>query len=299
MTKANALAPGDWRGLLTSIPSFPGRLRLINLAAAAARLRGRERSVELWSSAPFHVNLVDRIQREMWLGCYEPHVTRAIGGLLRPGSVFLDVGANVGYHAYFAAGLVGPSGSVHAFEPDPDLYDRLARNLSSFSWARPEHLAIWHEAATLNFERAFLPEESGWGALTAIRDFNKGQRIPVNATSLDEWNASAKLSSLDLIKLDAEGAELHVLEGARTTLQRFRPTILLEVNAPLLLQGGSSPEKLIAELDRLNYSTFVLDTNRISPYAPIPAYHSVDCFCCDRDRTVSLFQELNRAGFCS
>src|SRR5215471_9960560 len=187
---AKALTSRKWRGHLTSVLPFPGELRFLDFAAALKMIfRGSECSVELWNSAPFHVDLSDRIQRQMWLGYYERHVNRAIAALLRPGSVFLDIGANIGYHSYFAAGLVGFSGAVYSFEPDPDVYARLVRNLSSFSWAHTENAAVWHTGAQLEFERSFVDGESGWGVLTAIRDCNRGQRISVRALAIDEWNA--------------------------------------------------------------------------------------------------------------
>jgi FkbM family methyltransferase len=273
-------------------------LRAVNCAASIARLfGGKERKVELWKSAPFHVNLTDRIQRQMWLGCYEPHVNRVLSALLAPGSVFLDVGANIGYHSYFAAGVVGPTGVVRAFEPDPDVHTVLARNLSCFPWACSENAAVWDSSGWLEFERSFLPAESGWGALTAVRNLNKGQCISVRTVSLDSWKGAAGLPAVDMIKLDAEGAELRILAGARSILSKFRPVLLLEVSAPLLTQGGSSPSALIAELTSLNYATFILEDSRISNYSAIPDYHTVDCICLHHDRAADILKTLSLRGF--
>jgi FkbM family methyltransferase len=298
MIHRNKQALPKWRGLLTPLPSFPGRLHVVNCAASLARLLlGKERSVELWNSAPFHVNLADRIQRQMWLGCYESHVNRASSLLLGAGSVFLDVGANIGYHSYFAAGLVGSTGAVHAFEPDPDLHAVLTRSLSSFPWARPENVAVWDSVASLEFERAFLPEESGWGALTAVRNLRKGQCISVRAVSLDQWHSATNYSCPDVIKLDAEGAEPRVLAGAHAILSKFRPVLLLEANAPLLIQGRSSPSALVAELTRLGYATFILENSQISPFVGIPDYHTVDCICLDEKRAPDFLKKLGLGGF--
>jgi len=298
MTLENANAPRKWRGFLTSIPAFPGRLRAVDSAASITRLLwGKEREVELWKAAPFRVNLEDRIQRQMWMGCYESHVHRVLSTLLSAGSVFLDVGANIGYHAYFAAGLVGPSGDVRAFEPDPDIYAVLTRNLASFKWARAENVAVWDRTGSLEFERSFLTSESGWGALTAVRNLNKGERISVRTISLDSWGSGAGLSSLDVIKLDAEGAEVRILAGAQSILSEFHPVLLLEVSAPLLIQGGTSPSALMGELSSLGYDTFILEDSRISPYTNIPDYHMVDCICVERKRTSHFLDKLNRQGF--
>src|SRR5579859_4163670 len=81
-----------WRSRLLSLPAFPGKLRLIDMAAAALRSIGKNtQKVCLWDGAEFYVDLRDRIQRQMWCGCYEPHVMRALRGILRAGDVFLDL----------------------------------------------------------------------------------------------------------------------------------------------------------------------------------------------------------------
>jgi FkbM family methyltransferase len=292
--------PGEWRGRLGALPPFPGELRTLDGAAKVTRwLRGNERAVELWPRAPFYVDLNDRVQRQMWMGCYEPRVSRCLSAILSPGDTFLDVGAHIGYHSYFAAGLVGAAGAVHSFEPDPTVFQRLARNLSSFPWAHAQNAAVWHSASSLEFERSFSSSESGWGALTAVRDFSKGEHMRVNALALDEWENTARPGRIDAIKMDAEGAELSILSGAQITLQKFRPPILAEISAPLLKQAGSSASALVSELARLKYRTFVLEYARFMPFTEIPDYHFVDCLCAPEERTEELHKKSEKRGFIS
>ena len=64
--------PTGWHGRLGVLPPFPGKLRAIDAAAKfSVWLKGTEHTAELWPCAPFHVDLSDRIQRQMWMGCYE------------------------------------------------------------------------------------------------------------------------------------------------------------------------------------------------------------------------------------
>lgn len=244
-----------WGGLLASLPPFPGKGRIIDTAASLMRFSSNtEKTASLWPGAPFFIDLSDRIHRVMWAGCYEPHVMRALRAVLRPGDVFADIGAHIGYHSYFAAGLVGPLGAVYAFEPDPDVFERLRRNLESFPAAHALNVALFEQDTEAAFERSAVPGESGWGTLTTVRDTQRGQRITVPCRSLDSWSSSQNLSRLRLIKLDAEGSEPRVILGARRVLQQFRPVLVLELNGILLRQAGSSAIAL-QELLRLQRYT--------------------------------------------
>jgi FkbM family methyltransferase len=298
MNHSASRLPGQWQGRLGILPPFPGKLRILNSAATLTRwLRGSEQAVKLWPQAPFYVDLNDRIQRQMWMGCYEPHVSRCLAALLLPGHTFLDIGAHIGYHSYFAAGLVGPGGAVHSFEPDPVVFKRLARNLSTFPWACVQNAAVWHSSSSLEFERTFSSSESGWGALTAVRDFSKGEHIRVKTTALDEWEGAVRPSRIDALKIDAEGSEQSILVGAYATIQKFRPPILAEISAPLLKQAGSSASALVSELARLNYRTFVLEYTRFKPFTEIPDYHFVDCLCVPEERMAEVCKKLEKHGF--
>lgn len=209
-----------WRSRPLSLPAFPGKLRLIDMAAAALRSIGKNtRKVCLWDGAEFSVDLRDRIQRQMWCGCYEPHIMRALHGILCAGDVFLDLGAHIGYHSYFAAGLVGPSGHVFALEADPGNYQRLKKNLQAFPYAHAEQCAIWSHEGKLIFARSESIKESGWGALASVHNVPEREQVEVEGVSLDAWSERIGLKAVRAAKMDVEGAEFAVLQGARRVLQ--------------------------------------------------------------------------------
>ena len=257
-TSMSKRVPGPrkrWGGLLAALPPFPGKGRITDAAALLMRFSAnKEKTTCLWPGTPFFVDLSDRIHRVMWAGCYEPHVMRALRAILRPGDVFVDIGAHIGYHSYLAAGLVGPLGAVYAFEPDPVVFARLRRNLESFPAAHALNVALFELDTEAAFERSAMRNESGWGTLTTVRDTQRGQRITVPCRSLDSWSSSQNLSRLRLIKLDAEGSEPRVILGARRVLRKFRPVLVLEMNGVLLRQAGSSAVAL-QELLRLERYT--------------------------------------------
>src|ERR1700687_1321168 len=107
--------------------AIPGQGRLADaIGKWAGWIGGGHGVASPWPGVQFEADLNDRIQRQMWAGVYEQHVRECFDVLLKPGDVYLDVGAQVGFHAVFAAHRVGPEGHVFAFEADPQICRRLA-----------------------------------------------------------------------------------------------------------------------------------------------------------------------------
>jgi FkbM family methyltransferase len=251
---------------------------VINFAARVSSWLGeREPEWSPWPGTRFSVNLGDRIQRQMWCGCYEPHVTRCLRAILRKGDTFIDIGAHIGYHSFFAAKLVEPDGAVLAFEPDPCLYDRLMRNLKSFSHAQAFQAAVWDRDAELTFERSSFAQESGWGTLAAVRDLGRGEHIAVRTVSLDRLVNDKNLKSIRAMKVDAEGAEVAILDGAWTTFHNFRPILLFEVNGILLQQGGRTASDLLERLAGWGYRLYAIGDNGLQRCGSVPNHEITDC----------------------
>lgn len=260
------------------MPPFSGKLRLINLAGATLRSIGRsEQKVCLWEGAEFCVDLRDRIQRQMWCGCYEPHIMWALRGILRDGDVFLDLGAHIGYHSYFAAGLVGSSGRVFAFEPDPGNYLKLKKNLEAFPQAHAEHCAVWSRETRLIFARSESSEESGWGALASVHNTPEREQIEVESVSLDAWTERSALKAIRAAKIDVEGAEFEVLQGAKRVLQQMRPILVFEMNESLLSQAGASAAVVRQLLRDYQYKLHTLLDGSVQLWKRAAGNETIDC----------------------
>jgi FkbM family methyltransferase len=282
---------------VSRIGHFPGMLRALNVLG---KLRGRigdgKASIGLWPGSRFEVDLHDRIQRHMWGGCYEPDVRRCLEALLVKGDVFLDVGAHIGYYAAIAGHQVGPRGKVFAFEPDPVLYKRLVRNTADLSWVQAFQSALWVQSGTLLLERSSFQGESGWNTLTSVRNLGKGEHVRVQALSLDDWSAARGIDRLQAIKIDAEGSDLAILKGARTTVARFRPWLFVEDNPVLLEQARTSSVELRRYLLGEDYSLFSpwrsrlrrLDGEKLSPAG--------EFLCLPNARIGPLLATLSKAG---
>ena len=194
------------------------------------------------------VDFADAMRRQG--GWYERHLTTLLPRLLPADGVALDIGANAGALTLSMAHLV-PNGRVIAFEAAPPNADRLESNIAraGFHNVRVERLALYDGPGELSL--TYVDEHTG-GASVADRAAGGTTTIP--AMALDDWTRASSLERLDLVKIDVEGSEVRVLRGARETLERFRPTLIVECNpVTLSQQDQASTDDLLDLLDNLGY----------------------------------------------
>ena len=198
----------------------------------------------------------DSVQQDLLLrGEWEPQITDTITRLLRPGDVFVDIGANIGYYSLLAARCVGPEGRVLAFEPLPDNVEQLVhnmldndvRNLLLYSVALGQHLGTM----TL-FSGAY-----GSVAQSSVRPVS-GRSYPVSCCPLDAVVGPDLLERVRLVKIDVEGAELHVLGGMRALLSRSDPPVVIcELTDRYLREVGHSAAELIDHVRGYGYEVYL------------------------------------------
>ena len=284
--------------LRMGLRALPGQGRVVDgLGRLAGWIGGDRTVVSPWPGVQFETDLTDRIQRQMWAGTYEPHVRACLDTLIEPGHVYFDVGGHIGYHAVAAAHKVGVNGQVFAFEADPIMYERLSRNLEQFSWAHATHAAVWDHSGILTFARSPVAHESGWGTLSEVRDFDKGEHLDVRAISLDEWCRDTRVTRWDMMKLDAEGSELAVLQGAQNALEQFRPIMIIEINGIVLKQSGISSTQVVDLLTARSYRLFSLTFGRLESWKIAKHTDFSDTLCLPEIRVATALERLARAGF--
>jgi FkbM family methyltransferase len=129
----------------------------------------------------------------------------------RPRCVILDVGANIGVFSIAAAKRF-PDATIHSFEPNPEAYPRLVRNLELNGTVnvRPVNRAVHSSCGVLNF--------SGDNSTSVGRVIDSGT-LSIEAVTLDDFCSHRGIREIGLIKIDVEGAEVEVLKGARATLE--------------------------------------------------------------------------------
>lgn len=189
-------------------------------------------------------------EKSFWTGAHEPEVLGVLASLLRPGSVYWDVGAHIGLHALFASRCVGPAGHVHAFEPSPSTAIRLRHGvaLNHANNVTVHELALSDQAGDAVLYDA---DASAMRTLVPAVSHTTGQ--PVQCETADRM--AETLGCPDVIKIDAEGAEQMVLDGARQLLRRSATILIVEYWTPEAVAQAQSafPRYHFAQLDHLNW----------------------------------------------
>lgn len=197
----------------------------------------------------FRMRVDWRNHRSFAYGSWEPEVVEAISRSVSPGMTVLDLGAQSGFFSLLLARLVGPSGSVVAFEPLPANFRVLAENIQlnrlNNVTARPE--AVTDYSGTLEFS---VPDSSSNLIAGPLSPGEDRPTILVPAISLDAFAREID-RPIHFIKMDVEGAEGLVLRGASSLLNSCRPTMLIEVHN---MDGKSRNHEVIPELEKLGYS---------------------------------------------
>jgi FkbM family methyltransferase len=164
---------------------------------------------------------------------YEPDVMKTLHALVAPDAVCVDGGANIGVLA-LALSRYAPSGQVVAFEPGASNLLLLQRNLerNQVSNVTVVPKGLWDRSGQL--ELNVDPQHPGGSYIGP----NDGRTVveAIEVTTLDAWVETEGLDRLDLIKLDVEGGEPFVLDGAVRTIERFHPTLVVELNPAALRQ---------------------------------------------------------------
>jgi FkbM family methyltransferase len=177
---------------------------------------------------------------------------------IRPGTSVIDVGANIGFFTLHLARWVSGEGRVLALEPDTLNYARLRRAVSRAG-----------VAARVEAIQAAVAEESGQAFLELNpanpADHKLGDSgVRVAVTTIDELTRERNWPAVSLIKIDVQGAEPRVLEGARETIARFRPAIFIEIHDASLRRYGSSARALLETCLSLGYTLRVLSRRVVS-----------------------------------
>jgi FkbM family methyltransferase len=216
----------------------------------------------------FHCDLRDGISREVcFTGYYEPQETALVRSILQPGMSFVDVGANWGYYTLLAASLVGAKGRVLSLEPDPRLFPILQENVtrSELHQVTVLQLAAADEPGILTLA-GYAEEGDNYGISRIILNQDAQESIfQVNSDSLDRIFQRHELSSVDLVKMDIEGAEAFALAGlAESLAERKVKRLLLELHPVQLAEHGSGVGAVIQKLHDAGYRAWTIDHSPVA-----------------------------------
>jgi len=233
-------------------PFERGRFRLTSLLYRVTKQLSREhqliitardgRNFSISPSDPqYHMGLLDR-------GIFESEETRIVMDSVHPGHVAIDAGANYGWYTTLLSRLVGPAGTVHAFEAMPSTTGTLRKNctLNGCDNVLINQCALGdHIGTTVIYDHP--GGASGDASLFPLVP-GEGHAFTCEMQTLDNYFMQTGLSRCDFIKCDIEGAELAFLKGARNVLKQHRPTILLEINPWVLQRSGTDGMEVLEEI---------------------------------------------------
>lgn len=201
---------------------------------------------------------------------------------VRSGTI-VDVGAHVGLYGLIAAAAMSGRGRVVAFEPAPRNYDLLARNIEAngFRNISAVQKAVSNKVGTLDFYEH--PIRSELHSLRPLRASQSPSRS-VEVTSLDEFFGEEQV---DLVKMDVEGAEGHVLEGMSGLIRRNpQMRLFTEFNPSFLSASGTDPEAFIQSLIGNGFSLHEISQSEdclipfnVAGVSRIPAGEGIDLMC--------------------
>ena len=215
----------------------------------------------LRSGAKMRVTLDEHAFRQIYFyGVYEPEVSALVRHLGKPEQVWLDVGANIGYFTILIASLVGSTGEVHAFEPNPDMMKQINHSVSlnGMEQVQRNGAAVSDNSGTEAILYIPLSQsgQSGQSSLLVHRDIAEKRKVSVQTISLDDYLAGIDKPA-DFMKIDVEGLELLVFQGMKQTLENQPPKVIIcEVSD--LPDCLASQSELIEHLAHYHYLPHII-----------------------------------------
>nr|MDQ6948125.1 FkbM family methyltransferase [Actinomycetota bacterium] len=205
-----------------SVRRWPGWRVLDSACWHAGDVLGRREAVlkgRLRSGSTMYLLARDYGHRYIYFrGEWEEPTTKFLRSVARPGWTFLDVGANAGYFSLLARDLGGPTSTVHAFEPNPEVGDLLTRSVAEHGDGAVTlvRAAVGDHQGEVEFHVSVDPGNSG---LSSLRNdvLGESRRVAVDMVTLDDHCSTNGLVP-DVIKIDVEGCEAQVLGGAERLL---------------------------------------------------------------------------------
>ncbi len=197
-------------------------------------------------------------------GFWEMHITELFESIVKEGFTVVDIGANMGYYTLIAALRVGKKGKVYAFEPEPKSFDILCKNIEINGF---NNTVITCQKALLDRDGKVdfnVYEEHVAGSSIFVDNSifgsepHKKRSISVQATTLDAFLGNNV--KVDLIKMDAEGAEPFIFKGMKNVIKNSSNLKIIMEFAPTHIEAtGESPRNFLQSLKNAGFKIMLID----------------------------------------
>ncbi len=226
-------------------------------------------SIAAGANEGLEMHLDMQLEKDYWLGTYEPELQQVVESVVKPGQIIYDIGANIGFLSLSFAKRTGPSGHVYAFEALPENVNRLRQNVELNGYQ--ERVSVIHAAVQDHTGQAeFLIGPSGaMGKVQGSAGRNSVEyekTVVVEGISIDDFIDNLGNPEPDTIKMDIEGGEILALPGMMKLLRDVHPQLLIELHGP---------EAALASWDTLKETGYRIC--RMEPHFPqIESFEDLD-----------------------
>jgi FkbM family methyltransferase len=248
-------------GLFRSL-SFKGKL---SIASCLSNSSFPSSGIFQCDGILFDINFNDYIDKFIYLNIYEQNELKLMRKLIPLGSCCIDVGANVGFYSLNIAKIVGDSGRVYSFEPDPANFEKIKKNIQINNYGdivTPLKIGLSSTTGETVFSRT--PDDcSGWGRIGEWESSN--EQISINTVTLDEFVDEQLIENIFFLKCDIEGHEFEFLHGASKTLKNRKINyILIEYSGYVLENQGHTVNDYISIFESYGYQPVILNLNLLN-----------------------------------
>ena len=221
--------------------------------------RGVHKKIRYRGTINMMLEVDDVNQQRLYLARdLEEKEIRYLESELHPGDIFIDLGGNIGQFTLVAARLVGDKGHVYSFEPWPENFRALIKNiqLNQFGNVTAEKMAVADQDGSVSLHLDHAEKNKGMVTHYAM-NYHSTEFVPT--ISLDKYFSNKDLSSLKMMKIDIEGGEFLALKGMKAILEKYKPLLLMEINPQILQHTQFTQAEIEAFLSGLGYKKFFLD----------------------------------------
>lgn len=241
------------------LKNYPRRKKVANLKQQ--NNNSKEVMGKAFWGEDFNLYLPETVSSAIYTCAYfEENLTRSFIELLKPGNIFIDIGAHIGYFSKLASHIVGEQGKVFSFEPTQSTFSILSTNIKHNKNITAINKAVFSSNQQLKFND-YGPRFSAMNSFTKGRFENEEgieyKSIKVEAIKLDDFVTQQNITP-NFIKIDAESAEYDILLGMKKIMTDARPIITIEVGDFAIDNIKTSKEIIAFVLDH-GYEAFQFD----------------------------------------
>ena len=213
----------------------------------------------------YELDLRESVDRGIYLLGWEPLTINWLKSNLEPGDKVIEVGANIGAHSLTISNLIGPMGFLYAFEPTNYAYSKLKKNFNLNPLLIKNTELIQSFVSDKDNSKTHSKIRSSW-VVNKSDDLADEMDENFHGTIVNLDNFFEDLDSLKLLKIDVDGFDFKVLQGAETLISKLKPIVFVELGEKDLQKNGDSIGDIIHFFHKLDYSGVLESGEKILSY---------------------------------